>query len=95
MIREVTLNDQIFRFPTSRFPEESGSDDIDDEFPFAQYPEPAPRDREDPFNGHGPNYKWPKLPCVDRNLLGPWQEAAWELRCLNVEARATMYGPGP
>ncbi|PBK60091.1 hypothetical protein ARMSODRAFT_1026871 [Armillaria solidipes] len=44
-------------------------------------PPPAPPQADtDPLNPNGPNYEWPLLSAVNRQILGPHCSQAWELQ---------------
>ncbi len=53
------------------------------------------RGEEDPFNVDGPDFKWPELAPVDREILGQARVTAWEFRRRDVEDRTTDHQPGP
>ncbi len=64
----------------------------DDPLPFAnegEHAEPLIRTRResDPLNPHSPDYDWPNLSQVDREILGPERVRAWELRQRDVDGR--------
>ncbi len=48
----------------------------------------------DPFNAEGPDYEWNALEQIDRDILGPEQVKAWELRRADVEARTNWQHRG-
>ncbi len=50
---------------------------------------------EDPFNVEGPDYEWPELEQVDRDIMGAARATAWEFRRRDVEDRAVDGIPGP
>ncbi len=53
------------------------------------------RGEEDPFNVDGPDFEWPGLDDVDRDILGAARVTAWEFRRRDVEDRAVDGIPGP
>ncbi len=53
------------------------------------------RGEEDPFNVDGPDFEWPELASVDREIMGIARAMAWEFRRRDVEDRATNDLPGP
>ncbi len=53
------------------------------------------RGEEDPFNVDGPDFEWPELDEVDRELMGAARVSAWEFRRRDVEDRAVDGIPGP
>ncbi len=62
------------------------SDSSDDPIPFHN---PVHQRRDsDPFNARGGDYEWPTLTNRDREIFGPHQTAAWELRQQDFDARA-------
>ncbi len=38
------------------------------------------RGEEDPFNVDGPNFEWPELSTIDREIMGIARATAWEFR---------------
>ncbi|SJL18929.1 uncharacterized protein ARMOST_22531 [Armillaria ostoyae] len=42
-------------------------------------PPVPPRANDNPLNPNGPDYEWPILSAVDRQILGPHRSQAWEL----------------
>ncbi len=53
------------------------------------------RGEEDPFNVDGPDFEWPELDEVDRDIMGAARATAWEFRRRDVEDRAVDGIPGP
>ncbi len=53
------------------------------------------RGQEDPFNVDGPDFEWPELEDVDREIMGRARATAWEFRRRDVEDRAVDGIPGP
>ncbi len=53
------------------------------------------RGEEDPFNVDGPDFEWPELDEVDRDIMGAARSTAWEFRRRDVEDRAVDNIPGP
>ncbi len=53
------------------------------------------RGEEDPFNVDGPDFEWPELDEVDRDILGAARVTAWEFRRRDVEDRVVDGIPGP
>ncbi len=47
------------------------------------------RGEEDPFNVNGPDFEWPELSPVDREIMGITRATAWEFRQRDVEDRTT------
>ncbi len=71
-----------------------------DPLPFAEEgesDEPIVRIRRssDPLNPHAPNYDWPHLSRVDREIFGPERVRAWELRQRDVDRRVERRGRNP
>ncbi len=56
----------------------------------ARSPPPRHRGEEDPFNVDGPDYEWPGLDDVDRDIMGITRATAWEFRRRDVEDRAVQ-----
>ncbi len=50
---------------------------------------------EDPFNVDGPDFEWPELAPVDREIMGPARVTAWEFRQRDVKDRTVNGIPGP
>ncbi len=50
---------------------------------------------EDVFNVDGPDFEWPELSAVDREIMGVARTVAWEWRRHDVENRSTNGIPGP
>ncbi len=53
------------------------------------------RGEEVPFNVDGPDFEWPELAPVDREIMGQARATAWEFRRRDVEDRTTNHLPGP
>ncbi len=53
------------------------------------------RGEEDVFNIDGPDFEWPKLSPVDREIMGVARTVAWEWRRHDIENRSTNGLPGP
>ncbi len=53
------------------------------------------RGEEDPFNVDGPDYEWPELEEIDRDIMGAARATAWEFRRNDVKSRAVDGVPGP
>ncbi len=53
------------------------------------------RREEDVFNVDGPDFEWPELSEVDREIMGVARTVAWEWRRHDVENRSTNGQPGP
>ncbi len=53
------------------------------------------RGEEDPFNVDGPDFEWPELAPIDREIMGQAQVTAWEFRRRDVKDRTTNHLPGP
>ncbi len=53
------------------------------------------RGEEDPFNVDGPDFEWPELDDVDREIMGAARVTAWEFRRRDVETRGADGIPGP
>ncbi len=53
------------------------------------------RGEEDVFNVDGPDFKWPELSPIDREIMGAARAMAWEWRRHDVENRTTDRLPGP
>ncbi len=52
------------------------------------------RGEEDVFNIDGPDFEWPELSEVDREIMGVARTVAWEWRQHDVENRSTNGQPG-
>ncbi len=53
------------------------------------------KEKRDPFNVDGPDFEWPKLSDVDREVMGIARATAWEFRRRDIEDRAVDNVPGP
>ncbi len=53
------------------------------------------RGEEDVFNADGPDFEWPELSPVDREIMGVARTVPWEWRRQDVENRSTNGLPGP
>ncbi len=53
------------------------------------------REEEDPFNADGPNFEWPELAPVDREILGFARAYAWDIQQRDIEERTTDHLPSP
>ncbi len=54
------------------------------------------RGEEDPFNVNGPDFEWPELTPVDREIIGATRVTAWEFWQWDIEDWTTNHHPpGP
>ncbi|SJL10769.1 uncharacterized protein ARMOST_14163 [Armillaria ostoyae] len=88
-----TLQQSFSRFPNS----ESSDSNTMNPLPLVlrrdNDPIPLPQEPDNPFNAMGPNYGWPELATIDRELLSPHHSRAWELRRSDIEARSPFHCP--
>lgn len=50
-----------------------------------------PRRLSDPLNPFRPDYNWPNLSIINREIFGPEQSEAWCIRQQDVNARAPLF----